>query len=234
MITNSNLLTNWLQLASKYSKNQEKNKQIFVKIDMYYSEPFRYYHTLAHIDEMLHAVKPFFNKLQEADSVLFAIWFHDIIYVARNTDNEQKSAELACKLLKKIQIPTSVLDKSTDLILKTAKHFERNPDNDFDTQLFLDIDLMILGAKPQIYNEYLKKIRKEYSYLSDNKFIKGRLSFIKKILDEKYIFQVPVFRNLYEKKARLNIGREVKMLKNMELINSPIPKNNKANFSHHH
>ncbi|WP_245795793.1 hypothetical protein [Epilithonimonas mollis] len=45
------------------------------------------------------------DKISDYDSILFSIFYHDIIYKATSKDNEEKSAELTKIRLEKLNIP---------------------------------------------------------------------------------------------------------------------------------
>lgn len=44
-----------------------------------------------------------------------------------------------------------------------------------DKHYFLDIDMAVLGASPEEYNQYTKRVREEYSFLSDEFYKNLRL-----------------------------------------------------------
>lgn len=56
-----------------------------------YSEPHRFYHNLDHISSMCEEAN---RRGVLTDELLLSIFFHDIIYDPKATDNEEKSAEL--------------------------------------------------------------------------------------------------------------------------------------------
>ena len=61
----------------------------------HYSEPHRAYHDANHIDECLAEFDSAKSEALNPNSVEFAIWFHDVIYNPRATDNEEQSAARA-------------------------------------------------------------------------------------------------------------------------------------------
>ena len=61
-----------------------------LRIETAYSEPHRYYHTLAHLENMF-AESARFAPLPPA--VEWAIWFHDFVYDPRSATNEEDSHE---------------------------------------------------------------------------------------------------------------------------------------------
>src|SRR5882724_13070515 len=61
-----------------------------------YSAPGRYYHNLTHIDDCLSALARVDNlSAAEREILSEAIWWHDVVYDATRSDNEELSAQLA-------------------------------------------------------------------------------------------------------------------------------------------
>ena len=61
-----------------------------------YTAPGRHYHNLAHIEDCLAALARVDNlSAAEREILTEAIWWHDVVYDATRTDNEEFSARLA-------------------------------------------------------------------------------------------------------------------------------------------
>ena len=78
-------------------------------------------------------------------------------------------------------------------------------------QVFLDLDMSIVGSSQQDYKEYSQKVRKEYSHFKDEDFFKGRLAFLETIKG-KQIFKSDLFMELNEQSQK-NIEMEIQELK---------------------
>ena len=91
----SDIKSQWFSLASKYTKDDFLINSLWLEISKHYSEKNRYYHTLSHVQNMLLQAKSFEDKIVDFDALLFAIWYHDIIYKSTKKDNEEKSALFA-------------------------------------------------------------------------------------------------------------------------------------------
>jgi len=202
----------WINLTSKYSDNEELIVDMFNLIDKGYNSSFRYYHNLDHIENMLSEAKNSRNKVNDYDSILFAIWFHDIVYNVKKSDNEMESAESAEDFLIKITYDKIKLGKIKTLILKTKNHSQIDSNEDFDTKFFLDLDLLILGVNNKIYRKYAENIRKEYSYVPNKIYIIERIKILENFLDQGFIFRTERFRKRYEIIAKQNIKSEIKLL----------------------
>ena len=199
----------WRKLASKYTNNEALIEQLYGEIEEHYSDKNRFYHNLEHIASMLSAVHLFKNKALDYDSVLFAIWYHDIIYYPLKGDNEEKSAAFASKSLKKLGLKNDRIRKVNNMIIKTKNHAAYGDFEDYDTQLFLDCDLLILGSERDLYKNYMKRIRREYHLVPDIIYNKKRREILKKFLDQKFIYHTSEYRNSFENKARENLKFEI-------------------------
>ena len=96
------------------------------------------------------------------------------------------------------------------MILATQKHDAANLDD--DGKLFLDLDLGILGAKPEVYKKYSQAIRKEYSFVPEDFYREKRREILRRFLHREFIYYTDEMRKLYEQPARVNIANEIKEL----------------------
>lgn len=101
-----------------------------------------------------------------------------------------------------------------ELILATKFHKKHS---NSDVNYFIDVDLAILVESEDIYNEYVKNIRSEYSYLDDETFNNNRKEFLEEMLNREHIYHTTYFRDKYETDARKNITNEINNINNMEL-----------------
>ena len=102
------------------------------------------------------------------------------------------------------------IDLCVQHILATKSHAvsENN-----DTNLFTDADLSVLGADREVYEQYYKQIRKEYSIYPDLMYNPGRKKVLQNFLGMKRIFKTDYFYGKFEEKARRNITAELNELK---------------------
>ncbi len=172
-----------------------------------YCEKHRAYHNLNHINFLLKLFRQFDEYIEDKECVFFTIWFHDAICDPQKNDNEQRSAELAAQCLQKISMPKDKITKIEKIILATEKHLCENLDS--DGKLFLDFDLAILGSGDDIYDEYAKAIRREYSFVSDEDYKSGRARVLQNFQKREFIYLTDDLREKFEAKARANIKREI-------------------------
>ena len=80
-----------------------------------------------------------------------------------------------------------------------------------DCKIFLDLDLSILGASPEIYQQYHQAIRKEYSWVPWFLYRRSRKSILSGFLAGEHIFFTSELAKL-EQIARQNISEEIVFL----------------------
>jgi predicted metal-dependent HD superfamily phosphohydrolase len=176
-----------------------------------YAEPHRAYHGLAHLDALaqLYAqVERGPGWIQPAE-VKLAISFHDAIYEPGRSDNEARSAALAGELLEGWPVD---VDRIQALILATANHAAGDVSGDHDLAHFLDADMAIIGAPPEVYDAYAQGVRREFSTIPAAMFRAGRRAFVTAQLARASLFHTRWFRDRYERPARANLARELASL----------------------
>jgi predicted metal-dependent HD superfamily phosphohydrolase len=149
------------------------------------------------------------DKISNFTHISFSVFYHDVIYDAPSRINEEKSAEFAKLKLQKLNLNSDSLEKISEQILATKAHQQSI---DRDTNYLLDADLSILGKDLETYNDYTKKIRKEYSIYPDLLYKPGRKNVLKHFLALENIFKTEDFREKYEVRARENIRFEIDLL----------------------
>jgi predicted metal-dependent HD superfamily phosphohydrolase len=149
------------------------------------------------------------SKIKDWNTVLFALFYHDIIYKPASSHIEEKSAELAEVRLRQIGYPGEQIEKCKQIILATKTHFECA---DTDINYFTDADLCILGQNWANYSIYARNIRKEYLIYPDFIYNPGRKKVLSHFLAMKRIFKTDFFFEKFEKMARKNLTRELDLL----------------------
>jgi predicted metal-dependent HD superfamily phosphohydrolase len=205
---NEILSTQWMSLFEKFSSSSVLINKIFEEVIKYYNQPHRYYHNLKHIQEVLQVIDTLNNNVCDLYSLKIAAWFHDLIYNPQETDNEEKSTQLASTYLTQLNIPQSTINTVNELILSTKYH---QPSSE-DSKILVDADLSILGANLSKYNNYCRAIRWEYSWLNNQDYCQGRKKVLENFLQRKQIYYTPKMYQLKEKQARINLLNELKHL----------------------
>jgi predicted metal-dependent HD superfamily phosphohydrolase len=196
----------FLKLLSNYTDNNRVTNDLWIEIEQHYSDKERHYHTLHHLDNVLAQLNRIKGELRDWDTMLFTLYYHDIIYNVQRSDNEEKSAELAEKRMKQIDVPDDSIELCTKQILATKSHL-KSPNS--DTNYFTDADLSILGHDPETYLLYSQNVRKEYTMYSDFDYNMGRKKVLNYFLAMERIFKTDFFYSKFETPARKNIVNEL-------------------------
>lgn len=137
-----------------------------------------------------------------------AIWYHDVIYDPRSARNEILSAEYFRAGIG-VHLEPALVSEVSRLILATDHRSHRSYSH--DESLLIDIDLSILGGDTELYDEYSKAIRLEYSHVPDDAYCEGRSAVLTGFLENTIFTTLPFLK--LEANARNNILREVAALK---------------------
>lgn len=203
------LTDTFLQLINKYSNDTELATNLWLEIFTKYSEPKRQYHTIDHLEAMIEDLKEVKHNIVDWDTMLFAVFYHDIIYKASSSTNEADSAKLAMQKLSEIGFPAEKIAKCANMIVATKSH-ERSEDS--DTNYLIDADLAILGRSQYDYQKYTEQIREEYSIYPDFMYTSGRKKALHHFLQMDAIYKTDHFFKKYENQARVNIANELEEL----------------------
>jgi predicted metal-dependent HD superfamily phosphohydrolase len=201
------MFDNWQRLLELFGIEQIVAEKTYMQIVEAYSTPSRYYHTLAHIQQVLATIQSLKNQVRDLPAVLFAAWFHDIIYDSQAANNEENSAEYTREFLTLLNIPSQTIFDVQRLILSTKSH--QTQSNDCDNIVLLDADLAILGSNRENYQEYMQAIRQEYAWVPEIEYIAGRRKILKGFLQRPRIYSTDELFSLLEISARENIQAEI-------------------------
>jgi predicted metal-dependent HD superfamily phosphohydrolase len=177
-----------------------------------YSAPGRHYHNLAHIEDCLDALSSV-DGLSAADRDLLvqAIWWHDAVYDATKSDNEERSAELAEQTL------SPNIREEVGRLIRLTKSHQLAPGDRLGA-ILISIDLSILGAEPERYDAYAASIRKEFSHVPDAAYRSGRSEVLRRFMARPVIFPDPGFATRYDQRARANMAREIASLNDRDTL----------------
>lgn len=197
------------QLALSYSENEILIEELWSEIETHYSGKKRHYHSLRHLEHLLEQLTTIKSELKDWNTILFTLFYHDVIYDALKSDNEEKSAELAEVRMKELHVPSELIKRCKEQILATKSHVKS--DND-DTNYFTDADLSVLGQNWEVYSAYFKNVRQEYAVYPDLIYNPGRKKVLLHFLEMDRIFKTDYFFEKYEKPARENLRKEAELL----------------------
>jgi predicted metal-dependent HD superfamily phosphohydrolase len=201
--------SHWHRLTQPFQPDYARREAERARLMAAYEAPTRHYHTLQHIHNLLDKVADF--PLQDAAVVELAIWYHDAVYEALRSDNEDRSAEWALAFLAETTLEPARQARVADLIRRTADHTQPQPQPpaDADLLLFLDADLSILGAPEAAYWDYARQVRREYRLVPDLLYRPGRRKVLAKLLAAPVLFHTPALRDELDAPARRNLQLEL-------------------------
>jgi predicted metal-dependent HD superfamily phosphohydrolase len=199
----------FIQLLQKYTSDQSQINEWWIEIEKAYSNKKRHYHSLTHLQHLFQQLTEVKNEIKDWDTILFTLYYHDLVYNTLKQDNEEQSAELAGQRMKQVGIPHEKILVCKEQILATKSHVVS--DNS-DTNYFTDADLSVLGADWDTYQTYFKNIRKEYSIYPSIVYNPGRKKVLQHFLAMPRIFKTEYFFHLYEQQAKTNLHKELNQL----------------------
>jgi predicted metal-dependent HD superfamily phosphohydrolase len=203
----------------------------------------RHYHTSVHLEEMLHYLQLCSHhhsfEMSKMDNhcltlVRLAIFFHDAIYDATSSINEQESASLFTEFASQVGIDNDSKESVVDFILATQTHalppLPSIPCNqggdDKDTgstygankraalMLFLDLDMAVLAKDEAAYDQYAALIRNEYHFVPHDVYCAKRADILQTFVQQRpCIYYTPTLAQAWQARAQLNVRREIAMLR---------------------
>ena len=193
----------WFALNDKIGAKSDSRRELW-KIKTAYSQDYRKYHNLKHIERGLQEL----NEVKGLSSesylrIAYAYFFHDI------EKTKEQSANTALTAMDNAKLPVSFKTQVVYLILVT-KHSVTVEENYLDGQLIKDIDLSILGQPPDVFDEYETQIAEEFSWIKPPElYIQKRLAVLDNLIRRRHLFLTPHFQTKYEVQARLNLIRSI-------------------------
>lgn len=172
-----------------------------------YREPQRHYHTLRHLEECFTQLQSIGSLAEHPAEIELALWFHDAIHDTHRHDNEERSAHWAAQAISPVS--EEAANRVRDLVMAT-RH-EAVPAG-IDAQILVDVDLSILGAPEARFDEYEAQVRKEYAWVPQPLYRRGRRKILASFLARGSLFNTKKFIALYEAQARANIARSLARL----------------------
>ena len=204
----------WHLIAINNAIKLAKVKALWQDIAVLYNETQRAYHSLQHIQQLFSQFEQIKHQLHEPHIIALALYYHDVIYDPRRSDNELKSAEYAVEALKGY-LSAEQCQHIYALIMMTASHELHeclDKDTVSDAAYLLDMDLSILGTPWSEYEVYAQAVRQEYRHIANEDYRTGRIAVLQKLLAHPVLYLTAYYHNHFELQARDNIKREISLL----------------------
>jgi predicted metal-dependent HD superfamily phosphohydrolase len=174
-----------------------------------YSEPHRHYHTATHIAACLAEFDAARELATFAGEVQLALWFHDAVYSPAASDNEVRSANWAAQFLSCAGVQAAACERVHAHIMATQHNAQPGAG---DSALVVDVDLSILGQKPETYREFENNVRAEYRWVPWSLYRRKRGEILQSFLERDSIYVTARFRERYESQAQSNIRDALRSL----------------------
>lgn len=184
-----------------------------------WAEPHRHYHDLVHLQDVLLALDALaVGGEVVSPTVLLAAWFHDAVHSGVSGRDERMSADLALAELPRAGLGAELAAEVARLVLLTIPpgalpHLPALADDDVRAQLLVDADLAILAAGRKRYSEYAAAVRQEYAAVPGAEFRRARAAILQAYLAAPSIYRTATARAHWEERARLNLERELAVLR---------------------
>ncbi|MDB4582844.1 hypothetical protein N9164_06805 [Draconibacterium sp.] len=188
----------------------DDSEAIYHRLFAGYQEPQRHYHTLDHIKHCLTLFEDCKALVSEPDALELAIWFHDVILVSGERDNEARSAQLYLELSDGIQ-RESLRQLVWRLIMATLHNGDHL--DDADSSYMVDIDLASFGLP---WDEFLRdsmNVRIESPHLCDADYYLNQTGFQRGLLARSRFYLSDFFFERLENQARDNLARYFEYLR---------------------
>ena len=183
--------------------------ELFRRLVDAYSEHHRHYHTLQHLDECFARFDECPVRTDHANEIELALWFHDAVYDPHRSDNEEQSAQWARTEASRFGIDADAVERIHGLILATKHNVAPATEA---AKVTVDVDLSILAAPEERFDDYERQVRAEYSWVPGFLFRRKRKEILESFLARPAIFQTAYFQAKYETAARHNLQRSIRAL----------------------
>ncbi|WP_454908884.1 HD domain-containing protein [Variovorax gossypii] len=182
------------------------DEALCTELQQRYAEPQRHYHTVQHLGECLAWFEREKPLAEHPAEVALALWFHDAIYDVHAHDNEARSADWARQALLAAGVNAEAAERVHALVMAT-RH-DAVPEGR-DAELLIDIDLSILGAGRERFDEYERQVHAEYAFVPEEVRLPRRRAILQRFLDRKAIYATPRMHAQLEAQARINLQRSI-------------------------
>lgn len=198
----------WQEVKRYFQLSKEESNRLFQKITNAYQQSGRCYHNIEHIAALVTYIDDQDVSKEERITLLLAAFYHDLVYLPGSKSNEERSAQL-------LEVDFALNEVNPELIATASRIIQETQNHESTeglSQLFLDMDVSILGADPDRYLKYCAQIRREFQNIPEFLYRKGRKRFVEQMLAKPFIFQTNKFRILLEKQAIYNLSEELKRM----------------------
>ncbi len=201
-------LQSWHRIWSELGA-RDADEKLFHRLVACWSEPHRHYHTLLHLRECLDRLETSRDQARYPAEIELSLWFHDAYYDPTRKDNEARSADWAHDAVLRAGLPDAVAERIRALVMATQ---HTAAPEEPDQRLMVDVDLAILGADPERFDESDRQIRTEYAHMADGPYREGRKAILSGFLGRPRLYGTEPFHAALDARARVNLARALARL----------------------
>lgn len=140
-----------------------------------WSEPHRTYHSLSHLEDLVHQIQAHAELApKEHDMLILAAIFHDIIYDPRLSDNEERSAALF--------LAHSPLDVDAEEIATIIRDTKTHKPTTHLSVIFSHMDMSVVRQPYEKLLVWEHGIKAEYKHLPGVAYAVARAYFLSKMM----------------------------------------------------
>lgn len=169
-----------------------------------YHQPQRHYHTEQHLCECLYWWQRCRTHMHAPAEVALALFYHDVVYDPKRHDNERQSA-VWMQTHTQDRLPPACLQRIQAWIHATAHHHVEDVSTAGDLLWVLDIDLAILSADTERFQEYERQIRLEYRHVPLLIYRYKRRQVLRQFAQRHPLYHTGFFKTHLEVAAKRNL-----------------------------
>ena len=196
----------FIQLWLRCAGDAQTARRVFRVLHDHYSQRWRRYHTGAHVVQCMKHFDLASHLMDNPDAVEMALWFHDVVYDAQASDNEQNSAELFMELSENIF--DDAFRRQVYGLIMITEHCD--PPGRGDACYMVDIDLSSFGLPWDEFEADSRNVRAEFLHLNEENYNSRQFKFLKRLMDRPSFYNSDFFRTRCERQARANLTRRLK------------------------
>jgi predicted metal-dependent HD superfamily phosphohydrolase len=206
-------------LLRKLGADDASNKSSASYIWAHYSTEDRHYHNLDHICDCVQGVDwlekntggRYVNMgwVKQLSTIELALWYHDLAYDPKSRLNEEVSIAVFRDHAREMHLDQPMVEEVATAIMATR---HKAVPTTTIAKWVVDIDLSILAAKDEKFDDYERKIGSEFDWVPDDLYIAARTKVLQDFLDRDWVYATPTYRKLHEGAARANLKRSIARL----------------------
>ena len=191
----------WLRVAP--SAKVTELEAMHTRLGSAYRQTWRCYHALDHIEHCLRQFDGARTAIAGPDEVELALWYHDVVYLPGDVDNEIHSAQWFLRDAGGL-LPAAQCERIHALIMATTHHAAPRCTA---SAWVVDIDLSSFGLPWPDFLHDSHAVRAEMKDQNDERYVAAHSAFLHSLLARPRLYTTEHFHARYEQTARDNITR---------------------------